>query len=179
MKYIILIFSFFTSTMSLSAALDSLDQIRYDAGKQLYKVNCKACHALDQKLVGPALKGVLERRDSNWIYQFVQGSQAMIAAGDPTAVSLFGEYNQVIMPNQNVSVTEINSILNYIHIATLPKGAGEEYIPRPVEVKEAVLPLNFGYYGFWIPFTLGVMIPSHRFIYMLRICIYPDFNVYD
>jgi len=165
-KWIIL--SCFLSTTVL-ANVDSLAQVHVDEGKQLFKVHCKACHALDTRLVGPPLKGVTERRDSAWIYAFVKGSQQMIADGDPTAVSLFSEYNQVIMPNQTVSEAEIDKILSYVHDATLPKGAGEEYITRPEVVKMSVLPLQFGYWGFWIPFTIGVIILVGALYYMAEL----------
>lgn len=169
MKHLLLFISILFSAFNLQANPDSLSQVAFEEGKQLFKLNCKACHALDQKLVGPALKGVTDRRDIEWIYQFVLGSQEMIAAGDPDAVSLYAEYNQVIMPNQTVSKEEIDKILQYVHIATQPKAAGNEYIPRPVEVKEATLPLDFGYWPFWLPYTLAVAILVGMLYYMAEL----------
>src|SRR5699024_7244178 len=81
-------------------------------GKALFRTNCAACHAMNQNLVGPALEGVTERRDSAWLYSFIKNSQAMIQDGDPIAVELFNKFNQVPMPPQNLTNEEIGSILD-------------------------------------------------------------------
>ena len=38
-----------------------------DEGAKLFKANCASCHAINQKVVGPALKGVYNRYDEAWI----------------------------------------------------------------------------------------------------------------
>ncbi len=127
------------------------------SGEKLFKTNCKACHNLNQPLVGPALKGINTRRDSAWIYQFVKGSQAMIEAGDATAVTLFNQYNQVIMPNQTVTDDELGRILAYIESAGATK-ADANPIQRPVvEQWPLVKPMKFTDFFFWMPFTIGVL----------------------
>src|SRR5687767_9002649 len=62
-------------------------------GEKIFKANCNACHRVHQKLIGPALAGVLERRDSLWVVRMIRNSSQLIASGDPTAVQLFREYN--------------------------------------------------------------------------------------
>src|SRR6188508_1884054 len=53
------------------------------AGEALFNANCKACHRVKIKLVGPALAGVEERAPSiDWIKKFVKNSSAVIASGD-------------------------------------------------------------------------------------------------
>lgn len=83
-------------------------------GESLFKANCRACHAVDQKLVGPALAGVYDRRDMDWIKAFVKNSQAVIASGDDYAVSLYEEYNQTVMTSFNLNDSEIESIIAYV-----------------------------------------------------------------
>ena len=38
------------------------------AGKKLFNANCAACHKLNKKAVGPALKGVTAKYDKEWLY---------------------------------------------------------------------------------------------------------------
>ena len=38
------------------------------AGKKLFNANCAACHKLNKKAVGPALKGVTAKYEKEWLY---------------------------------------------------------------------------------------------------------------
>jgi len=67
------------------------------AGESLFKANCAACHKLDRKSTGPALRGVADKYDRDWLYEWIKDSQAMIKSGDPQAVKLFEEYNNSVM----------------------------------------------------------------------------------
>lgn len=84
------------------------------AGEALFKANCAACHKLDKKAVGPALRGVGEKFDRDWLYKWIQNSQALIAAGDAQAVKLFEENNKAVMTAfPALSETDIDNILAY------------------------------------------------------------------
>lgn len=84
------------------------------AGEALFKSNCAACHQLDKKSVGPALRGVGGMFDRDWLYKWIRNSQALVKAGDPTAVKLFEDYNRMIMtPFPGLSDTDIDNILAY------------------------------------------------------------------
>lgn len=84
------------------------------AGKQLFNSNCAACHQLDRKGVGPALRGVAEKYEKDWLYSWIRNSQAMVQAGDPVAVALFDEWNQSVMQAfPQLSDTDIDNILAY------------------------------------------------------------------
>ncbi len=67
------------------------------AGETLYKANCTSCHAIDRKVVGPALKDVIDVKDEAWMIKWIKNSQSLVKAGDPDAVKIFNEYNQSIM----------------------------------------------------------------------------------
>ncbi|WP_339606182.1 cytochrome c3 family protein [uncultured Roseivirga sp.] len=83
-------------------------------GESLFKEYiCNSCHAVDKKVVGPALAGVYDRREVDWIYSFVKSPGKMINDGDPQAVALFKEYNQ-IMPNQDLAEDQILAIMAYV-----------------------------------------------------------------
>lgn len=58
------------------------------AGQSIFNANCKTCHRLDQKLVGPALRGVTDRRELDWAKQFITNSQVLVQGGDADAVAL-------------------------------------------------------------------------------------------
>lgn len=84
-------------------------------GATLFKQKCTSCHALNQKVVGPALKGVHERRKEEWLIKWIKNSQAMIAAGDPDAVKIYEEYNKTAMTAfPELSDDNVKSILAYI-----------------------------------------------------------------
>jgi hypothetical protein len=63
------------------------------AGKALFNANCAACHNLDRKMTGPALRGVTGRHAREWFYPWIANSSAMIKSGDADAVKIFNEYN--------------------------------------------------------------------------------------
>lgn len=91
------------------------------AGKQLFNQNCAACHALDRKMTGPALAGVAERLDREWLYKWIKNSPAVIKSGDPYAVKIYNEYNQAAMtPFPTLSNKDIDNILAY---TSAPKAA--------------------------------------------------------
>jgi mono/diheme cytochrome c family protein len=84
-------------------------------GEQLYKANCTACHAINEKVVGPALKDVHKRRESAWLIKWIKNSQKLIASGDPVAVQVYKENNESPMTAfENLSDAQISSIVDYI-----------------------------------------------------------------
>ena len=85
------------------------------AGEKLFAENCKVCHTVETRLIGPALKGVYDRRELPWIYAFVKNSSKVIASGDEQAVAIFSEYNEIPMTAFDFfSDEEILSIMSYI-----------------------------------------------------------------
>ncbi|RMA65703.1 c-type cytochrome [Ulvibacter antarcticus] len=84
------------------------------AGKALFNANCAACHKLDKKATGPALRGVTLRYDRNWLYEWIKDSQGMIKSGDSKAVALFAENNNSVMTSfPALSNGDIDNILAY------------------------------------------------------------------
>ncbi len=86
------------------------------AGGQIFNANCKACHRVQQKLVGPALAGVEQRAPSiDWIKRFIKNSSAVIASGDEYAVNLYNEYNKTQMTAfTSLKDEDIMNVLAYI-----------------------------------------------------------------
>jgi mono/diheme cytochrome c family protein len=83
-------------------------------GKELFNANCAACHNLDRKMTGPALRGVTGRHKKDWFYGWIKNSSALIKAGDPDAVKLFAENGQSVMTAfPQLSNGDIDNILAY------------------------------------------------------------------
>jgi len=95
----------------------SSDAYAQDAakGESLFKSNCASCHALNKKLVGPALSGVSERREEEWLLKWVKNSSALIKSGDPDAIAIFEEYKKSAMTAfTHFSDEDVKDILAYI-----------------------------------------------------------------
>lgn len=104
-------------------------------GEKLFSENCVSCHALDKKVVGPALRGVHDRpgRSEKWLSSWVKNSGKMIADGDPLAVKLYEENGKAAMNNfESLGDDNIKAILAYIKdapaavAATPSDGGGSE-----------------------------------------------------
>ncbi len=106
-------------------------------GKELFNANCAACHKLDAKSTGPALRGVASKHEMAWIYKWVHNSSDVIKSGDAVAVKLFEENNKAIMtPFPQLSEGDIDNIIAYTSqpipekpagaAATLPSGPQAE-----------------------------------------------------
>ncbi|MFT4849386.1 MAG: cytochrome c551/c552 [Sediminicola sp.] len=84
------------------------------AGKALFNANCAACHKMDKKAVGPALRGVAQKYDTEWLYKWISNSQGLIKSGDAKAVAVFAEYNNSVMTSfPGLSTGDIDNILAY------------------------------------------------------------------
>jgi mono/diheme cytochrome c family protein len=106
---LIAILGFFASFVSVNA--QDLAE-----GEQIYKNNCSTCHAVtDEVVVGPGLKGILQRRTIDWIIPWVKNPQAVIASGDKYAVDLYNKYNKAQMTAYpGYSAAQITNVIAYI-----------------------------------------------------------------
>jgi mono/diheme cytochrome c family protein len=88
-------------------------------GKELFVGRCQSCHAVtEQVVIGPGLKGILERRELPWLLKWIRNSQALIQSGDPIAVQVYNEYNQTQMTSfLDLSDDDIKAILAYVKSA--------------------------------------------------------------
>ncbi|MEQ8361682.1 MAG: c-type cytochrome [Cyclobacteriaceae bacterium] len=85
-------------------------------GETLFNANCKACHRVKQKLIGPALAGVEDRAPSiDWIKEFVRNSSKVIASGDEYANKVYEENGKTLMTSfTSFTDDQIMSILAYV-----------------------------------------------------------------
>ncbi len=118
---------FFSLAITLTISLTAFSQ---DAakGKEIFNANCAACHKLDAKATGPALRGVEAKYDKEWLYKWIKNSGELIKSGDAQAVKVFEENNKVAMTAfPQLSNEDIDNIIAYT----------SEPAPAPVEVAPA------------------------------------------
>lgn len=83
-------------------------------GKELFNANCAACHKLDAKATGPALRGIAGKYEMSWIYKWVHNSSDLIKSGDAAAVKVFEENNKIAMTAfPQLSEGDIDNIIAY------------------------------------------------------------------
>jgi mono/diheme cytochrome c family protein len=85
-------------------------------GEAIFKANCTACHAVDRQVVGPALGPALDKEtDDKWLTKWVQNNQALIAAKDQKALSIYNQFNQSAMTVfANLSDADVANVLAYV-----------------------------------------------------------------
>jgi mono/diheme cytochrome c family protein len=104
---------FFSLALTLTISLTAFSQ---DAakGKEIFNANCAACHKLDAKATGPALRNVAAKYDKEWLYKWIKNSGELIKSGDAQAVKVFEENNKVAMTAfPQLSNEDIDNILAY------------------------------------------------------------------
>lgn len=84
------------------------------AGKALFNAQCAACHKLDGKMTGPALRGVGDKYEKEWLYKWIRNSAELIKSGDDRANKIFNEYGQSPMTAfPQLSNEDIDNIIAY------------------------------------------------------------------
>ena len=92
---------------------DPLNESMIATGKAIYEMKCAACHKLGAKrMVGPGFEGVTDRRKPEWIMNMITNVNVMLEK-DPEAQKLLEEC-LTRMPNQNVSIGDARSILEFL-----------------------------------------------------------------
>jgi mono/diheme cytochrome c family protein len=83
-------------------------------GKEIFNANCAACHKLDAKATGPALRNVGAKYDKAWLYKWIHNSGDLIKSGDAAAVKIYEEYNKVAMNAfPQLSEADIDNVIAY------------------------------------------------------------------
>jgi len=96
-----------------SVSLDeSVNEEMAKAGEVLYNQMCSACHKPDVKFIGPAPKGILDRRSPEWVMNMILNPQEMLEKNE-TAKALLEEYNNVPMTDMGLNEEQARSILEY------------------------------------------------------------------
>ncbi len=111
-----------STSLMLLFAVTTLHAQDVKEGEKIFKSKCTSCHAIDRKVVGPALKGIPETKDEAWLIKWIKNSQALIASGDAEAIKIFEENNKLVMTSfTDLSDDQVRSVLAYITDASKEK----------------------------------------------------------
>jgi protein SCO1/2 len=83
-------------------------------GKYVYEYNgCYMCHAFGKIRAAPDLAGVTERRDHDWLRQWLKDTEGMLAS-DPQARAMLEQWKFVKMPQVKLTDRDIDALLHYM-----------------------------------------------------------------
>ncbi|MFV0530840.1 MAG: c-type cytochrome [Flavobacteriales bacterium] len=91
---------------------DTIDQAMATEGKAIFEAKCTACHKPTEKYIGPAPKGVLDRRTPEWVMNMILNPEEMLQK-DPIAKQLYRDNNGAVMANQNLKEDEARKVLEF------------------------------------------------------------------
>ena len=92
---------------------DEIDTELAAQGEAKFNAICTACHQVEQRMIGPAMKGIYERRSPEWVMNMILNPDGMLKE-DPIAMALYEEYNGMIMLNQNLTEEEARALAEYL-----------------------------------------------------------------
>jgi cbb3-type cytochrome oxidase cytochrome c subunit len=86
-----------------------------EAGREVFVTRgCNSCHGVGSgTVIGPDLRGVGARRDADWLRRWLADPAAMIRAS-PDLRNWPTQYGNIVMPNQNLSIDEIEAVTQYL-----------------------------------------------------------------
>ena len=84
-------------------------------GKSLWTSKmCSGCHTIGKgKSAGPDVAHILDRREVDWVKNWLRDPEAMMAS-DPDAQAMLKEYNNLKMPNMKLTDAQIDQLLHYM-----------------------------------------------------------------
>ena len=100
-------------------------------GEQIFRTRCASCHTLNGHeapgALGPDLIGVSDRRDPQWLLDWLRAPDKMLANKDPIALAMFAKYNKLAMPNLRLTREDSDALIAYMatetkRLADVPKG---------------------------------------------------------
>lgn len=92
---------------------DEIDGELAKAGESKFQMICTACHMIGQRMIGPDLTGIYERRSPEWVMNMMLNPDGMLKE-DAIAKALLREYNNMVMTNQNLSEEEARALAEYL-----------------------------------------------------------------
>lgn len=90
-----------------------LNEDMISKAEPIYNAKCIACHKLtEEKLVGPGWKGITDRRQPEWIMNFITNTQVMLDKDQQAQLDLVTCI--VRMPNQDLSDEQARDMLEFM-----------------------------------------------------------------
>jgi antitoxin component YwqK of YwqJK toxin-antitoxin module len=94
---------------------DKLITSEFSIGQNLFIQNCRMCHNSNVDMVGPMMKGVVNRRTDEWLIKMIVNGDALIQSGDKDAVELYIKWNKSQHPNfERLSNEEVLAIIDFL-----------------------------------------------------------------
>ena len=91
-------------------------------GKEIFKTNCAACHHMTKKVVGPALLGITDKREKEWLHAWIKDNNALRKSGDKLAKKVFEENNKMVMTTfPQLSDDDIDAMLAYFKVGDVKR----------------------------------------------------------
>ncbi len=87
-------------------------------GEQIFRTRCATCHTVTGNelagALGPDLLGVTQRREPQWLLDWLKAPDQMLKKKDPIAMAMYKQYNNLAMPNMRLHKEEALALLDYI-----------------------------------------------------------------
>ncbi|WP_415859554.1 c-type cytochrome [Aureibaculum sp. 2210JD6-5] len=116
-----------------TAASLGIDSMQVVTGKKIFNANCAACHKLNDKLIGPALANIQDKRSDEWLHAWIRDNAALRASGDADAIAIYEEYNGSPMTAfPQLSDADIDAILLYTKHADILEKPTDKVPVNPV-----------------------------------------------
>ena len=81
-------------------------------GEKVYNQYCVACHKINEKFIGPSLKGIFDRRSPEWVMNMILNPEVMVKE-DPLAKDLLKEFGSPML-NQHLTEEQARAIVEYL-----------------------------------------------------------------
>lgn len=91
---------------------NKIDNKMVGVGSTLFSQKCAACHKTNKRFIGPAIKGIYERRNPAWVMNIMLNPIEMLEK-DTLTKQLFEAYNKVVMYDQNLSQEEARALAEF------------------------------------------------------------------
>jgi len=103
-------------------------------GQATYGTYCAACHSTGpDRILGPGLGGVLERREHPWLVTKITAPERLLAEGDTITLRLVEEYGMA-MGNFGITPSQAEHILAYLgQLALAPPAEAATAPPAPAD----------------------------------------------
>ncbi len=82
-------------------------------GQQVFEKNCLVCHSLDQKIIGPALRGIVTRKSKKWFTSWVHHPQKLIDTNEEAA-KLYREYMELQHPSFAFTDEQMKALIDFV-----------------------------------------------------------------
>ncbi len=97
-----------------SMELGAIDTELAAVGEETFIIKCSACHKMDERYVGPALRDVTQRRSPAFIMNMILNPEGMLAE-HPEARAMLAQF-AVPMANQNLTEDQARAVLEYLRV---------------------------------------------------------------